>query len=104
MIERDFDPTLRSGDGQQRSPRARPREREPARSPLATADSPVTAQIERLKRAMSVDYTGRINTSLAVLGELWAELAPASRSRLRVAVLTDHLTPPGHCCRQRTAP
>lgn len=55
---------------------------------------PGSAQIERLKRAVSVDYTGRINTSLAVLGELWAELPPASRSRLRVAVLTDHLTLP----------
>jgi hypothetical protein len=43
---------------------------------------------------MSVDYTGRINTSLAVLTELWAELVPASRSRVRIAVLTDHLTLP----------
>ena len=55
---------------------------------------PGSAQIERLKRAVSVDYTGRINASLAVLGELWAELPPESRSRLRVAVLTDDLTLP----------
>lgn len=55
---------------------------------------PASAQIERLKRAVSVDYTGRINTSLAVLGELWAELPQASRPRLRVTMLTDHLTLP----------
>ncbi len=55
---------------------------------------PSSAQIEHLKRAVSVDYTGRIKMSLAVLGELWAELPATSQSRLRVAVLTDHLTLP----------
>jgi len=55
---------------------------------------PSSSQIERLKRAVSVDYTARINISLMVLGELWAELPPSSRARLRVAVLTDHLTLP----------
>lgn len=55
---------------------------------------PTSPQIARLQLATSVDYTSRIHTSLHVLADLYDELQPAARERLKISVLKDHLTLP----------
>jgi hypothetical protein len=55
---------------------------------------PTSLQIERLQLATSIDYTGRIYTSLHVLADLYNELQPSARDRLKTSVLKDHLTLP----------
>src|SRR4051812_15014021 len=51
--------------------------------------APDSAQIGLLQRATSVDYTGRIETSLSVLAELHARLQHGACDRLQISVLAD---------------
>lgn len=51
---------------------------------------PSSPQVVRLQQATSVDYTGKIHTSLRVLADLYAELHTSARSRLTISVLKDH--------------
>src|SRR5262249_22808352 len=55
---------------------------------------PKSPQLARLHQATSVDYTGRIETSLHVLADLCSALDEASRGRLRLSMLGDPVTLP----------